>query len=433
MKKVSEKCRLFGIAGIVVSLLGVVIGFGIYQLKAAYASQVIHVLGMAAGHGQEVSKYHLDLIMQGYVEVDSYERGMRLLQENGYGGSAPELLGTQISWVWAAIGGAVLVSCCILLMGLTLFYKRQQRLRTALVRWCRHMENTDLEKQVEILMTRETREVIEALQEHRRMDERSRTCLEIERAKTLSFVEDISHQLKTPLTIMRMHIEKMSYSQKFSAEALKKAMVQVDKMVLLISMMMKVGMLNSGKTRMEIRKQDVSDLAEEICQEFEIICEMKDVEFETKLTGMREFWYDEYWMKEAIENVVKNCVEYSEPEGKICVYYQVGTSGMTVIVRDYGKGIEKQNIAHIFERFTCSFRQNDSSSGLGLAITKQVVEAHFGKITVENNEEKGVTFTIYIPIMKGRGVYDGQQEDEEDFSHMAEPERGPGERQEQRQ
>lgn len=385
--------------------LALVIGMGIYHLKAAYVEQVIHILGMAGGHGQDISKYHLDLIMQGYIETDSYERGMRLLRENGYGGSAPELLGTQISWLWAAVAGAALVISILFFIGLALFYRRQQRLRTALAQWCRHMENEELKERVEALMTRETREVIEVLQEHRRLDERRQACLEIEREKTLSFVEDISHQLKTPLTIMRMHIEKMSYSKKLSAETLKKAMAQVDKMVLLISMMMKVGMLNSGKTRMEIRRQDVSDLAEEIYQEFEIICEMKDVEFETKLTGKREFWYDDYWMKEAIENIVKNCVEYSEPEGKICVYYQVGSSGMTVIVRDFGKGIEKQNIEHIFERFTCSFRQNDSSSGLGLAITKQVVEAHFGKITVENNEEKGVTFTIYIPIMKGRSVY----------------------------
>ena len=78
---------------------------------------------------------------------------------------------------------------------------------------------------------------------------------------------------------------------------------------------------------------------------------------------------------------------------------------MYIYVIDCGMGIEEENISHVFERFTSSYRQKDNSSGLGLAITKKVAEAHFGEVYVKNNEDKGVTFTVFLPNMQGKGAY----------------------------
>lgn len=173
----------------------------------------------------------------------------------------------------------------------------------------------------------------------------------------------------------------------------------------MISMMMRVGMLNSGKSKMEIKRNKVWVLAEEIIQEFDTICQGKHVHLHSETSGEETFYYDDYWMKEAVENLIKNCIEYSEPEGIVSVKYHVGNNGLYIYVKDRGKGIEEQNIGHIFERYTSSYRQSDTSSGLGLAITKQVVESHFGEVDVRNNEDKGVTFTVYLPVMRGKDVY----------------------------
>lgn len=405
MQKVSGKNRIFGLAAAVIFATAVIILIGIFQVRNTYTSQIVNILGVVSD-GEEFSRGKLNTVMSGSFNSGNFDRGLRLLEEYGYSKSGVSLMSMQIRHIWIFMGTALAAVGVLLIWGLTLIYRSQQRFLGAMSDWVRDLDDKKLEARVRETSTAEDRELVCALQEHRRLDIRKQNCLDMEKKKTVAFVEDVSHQLKTPLTIMRMHIEKMNYAQEFSRSSLKKAMMQVDKMVLLISMMMKVGMLNSGKTKMEMHSHKVWIMAEEIAQEFETICELKQVRLRSEVKGQTGFYYDDYWMKEAVENIVKNSIEYSLPDSEIHIKYQVGTSGLNIFVKDHGRGIEEENLEHIFDRFTSSFRQNDSSSGLGLAITKQVIEAHFGKITVENNPDGGVTFSIYLPVLHGADVYE---------------------------
>ncbi|HIU76374.1 MAG TPA: HAMP domain-containing histidine kinase [Candidatus Pelethocola excrementipullorum] len=404
MEKTSERNRIFILSAIVTILLIIFTIVGSLQLRSTYTDQMIGMLGILSQES-EIPKEKLDTFLSGNVSDRDYKRGIELLDSTGYSQSGIPLIRNSIGQVSIINGLGVTLLLILIFSALTISYQNWMKFLKVTVDWIRHLDHTELEKNVINAASPETRELIYALQEHRRLDTRERQCLDLEKKKTIAFVEDISHQLKTPLTIMRMHIEKMNFIQEFSQSSLNKAMNQVDKMVLLISMMMKVGMLNSGKSKMEMRTHKVWELAQEISEEFESIYESKQVKLTSEVKGNSSFYYDDYWMKEAVENLVKNCLEYSEPEGMVTIVYHVGTSGLHIAVKDQGKGIEEQNLAHIFERFTSSFRQNDSSSGLGLSIAKQVVEAHFGKIGVDNNKEGGVTFSIYLPLLHGKEVY----------------------------
>lgn len=405
MKNTSERNRILILSAITIFLFITITIVGILRLRSNYSDQMIGLLGILS-EDLDIPKEKIDTFLSGNVNVNSYNKGIAVLNDSGYGQSGISLIRTSIGQTCVVYGFGIIMVLLFILSSLNIYYQKWINFLKVTVNWVRHLDNPDFEKKVKQAVTPETRELILVLQEHRRLDIREKLCLELERKKTIGFVEDISHQLKTPLTIMRMHIEKMNYAKEFVQTSLDKAINQVDKMVLLISMMMKVGMLNSGKTKMEMGVHRVWGLAEEISQEFETIYEQKQVKLQSEVRGQTNFYYDDYWMKEAVENLVKNCIEYSEPEGTVTVIYQVGSSGFNISVRDQGKGIEEQNLEHIFERFTSSFRQNDSSSGLGLSIAKQVVEAHFGEIGVENNQDGGVTFSIYLPLMHGKEVYE---------------------------
>lgn len=411
MEKTSEHSRIFFLTAGTALLLVLFTILGMTQLKNSYTDQIVTLLG-ALSETIEIPKESLDMLLSGEVSDETYVQGMQLLKDTGYGQSGILLIRTQL-------GGVIFFFCAgtalifgMLLAGMFYLERKRNIFLKNTVRWVRHLDDLSLEKKAKESAVQENRELIYALQEHKRLDNRQKDCLAIEKKKTLSFVEDISHQLKTPLTIMRMHIEKMNYAQEFQPVSLQKAISQVDKMVLLISMMMKVGMLNSGKSKMVIQPHKIWVLAEEIVQEFEPYCEQKQVTLHSEVKGHSGFYYDDYWFKEALENLVKNCIEYSNPDGVVSILYKVGSSGLSVQVRDQGKGIEEQNVEHIFDRFTSSFRQNDSSSGLGLAVAKQVVEAHFGKISVKNNKDKGVTFFVYLPLLRGKNVYQDANEKE---------------------
>lgn len=421
MKKISERNRIFFLNALTVLLFALLTIWGIFRLHHVYANQMISFLGAWFG-ASEIPKGSLDQLLSGTFTDRDYRQGILFLKGAGYRESGLSLIYEQMDSVcllWA-LGTAGILA--ILFAGLFFQYYKRKKFLKAVVEWIRNLEDPELGRKVCASAALETRELVYALQEHRQLDERERKCLELEKRKTVSFVEDISHQLKTPLTIIRMQIERINYAQQFVQSGIGKALTQIDKMVFLVSMMMRVGMLNSGKSKMEIKRNKVWVLAEEIAQEFETICQGKRVLLHSEISGEETFYYDDYWMKEAVENLIKNCIEYSEPEGIVSVKYHVGNNGLYIYVKDRGKGIEEQNIGHIFERYTASYRQSDTSSGLGLAITKQVVEAHFGEVDVRNNEDKGVTFTIYLPVMRGKDVYreiKGEECTEEDGNFEA--------------
>ena len=404
MEKISERNRIFFLTALTVLLFVLLTIWGIFRLHHVYANQMIGFLG-AWSETSEMPKTSVDQLLSGTFTDRNYKQGLMLLKEAGYQQSGLSLIYGQMDsvcllWAFGAVG-----ILAVLFAGLFFLYYKRKKFLNAAVEWVRNLEDSELEERVCASATLETRELVYVLREHRHLDEQERKCLEFEKRKTVSFVEDISHQLKTPLTIIRMQIERINYAQKFLQSGITKALTQVDKMVFLISMMMRVGMLNSGKSKMEIKRNKVWVLAEEIIQEFDTICQGKHVHLHSETSGEETFYYDDYWMKEAVENLIKNCIEYSEPEGIVSVKYHVGNNGLYIYVKDRGKGIEEQNIGHIFERYTSSYRQSDTSSGLGLAITKQVVESHFGEVDVRNNEDKGVTFKVYLPVMRGKDVY----------------------------
>ena len=103
---------------------------------------------------------------------------------------------------------------------------------------------------------------------------------------------------------------------------------------------------------------------------------------------------DYKWQVEAITNILKNCIEHSKSNNKILIDYNQNNVYTIIKIKDFGEGISQKDLPHIFERFYKGENSSSESIGIGLALTKTIIEADNGTITVDSSQTGGTTFTI---------------------------------------
>ncbi len=208
-------------------------------------------------------------------------------------------------------------------------------------------------------------------------------------------IADISHQLKTPLTSMLMMndlLEAETDPEK-RAEFLKTQLNQLNRMNWLIQTLLKLSKLDAGT--IELRREDVSgkELIAEALKPFEIQFELKEITCKTDLPDMT-IRCDKNWTVEAIQNIIKNCIEHMDMGGALTIMAEDTNIFSQITIRDTGCGIAAEDIPHIFERFYKGKNSGKDSGGIGLALTKTIIEGQHGEIIVKSEEGVGTEFEI---------------------------------------
>lgn len=131
------------------------------------------------------------------------------------------------------------------------------------------------------------------------------------------------------------------------------------------------------------------------------ICDLKNITIQIQGDKKAKIVCDFKWQVEAITNILKNCVEHSNSGSKITISYEQSNLYTKIEIRDYGVGIEKQDLPHIFKRFYKGKNASKESVGIGLALAKSIIEKQQGSISVRSNaskedtpKDRGTTFTI---------------------------------------
>ncbi|MFZ5354152.1 MAG: HAMP domain-containing sensor histidine kinase [Bacillota bacterium] len=223
-----------------------------------------------------------------------------------------------------------------------------------------------------------------------------------ERVLLKNIISDISHQLKTPLSSLKMfnellledevdiHIQKQFYE---------KSGQQLERMEWLIKNLLKMARIEAGAIEFQKNTNIILHTIGRIIEDFDarikekrldvsIVCNKPDISFK----------YDENWMKEAISNIIKNAVEHSTIGGRIVIEEVETPIMIRLVVSDNGEGINEEDLPHIFERFYKGRNScNDSSTGIGLALAKAIIESHDGIITAKSKEGAGAAFIITFP------------------------------------
>ncbi len=206
------------------------------------------------------------------------------------------------------------------------------------------------------------------------------------------FISDISHQLKTPLAGLRLYCE-MEYNSNPTSYT-EKELQLVEKMEKLIHNVLKLEKIRSDTYVMNFEETEISLIFEELKSEFCTLFPQKQI----NIDGKGAFRCDKAWLREAFGNIIKNACEHTTADGKINIFTEQAEKSVSVTIEDNGGGVPENELPLLFKRFHRTENASPDSAGIGLSITKAIVEKHHGTIIVENGE-KGLRFSMCFPII----------------------------------
>ncbi len=207
-------------------------------------------------------------------------------------------------------------------------------------------------------------------------------------------LEDISHQIKTPLTSMYMINDILSNEKddKVRKEFLNKNKNQIERIEWLVISLLKMSRLDSGTVKLKKEKIKVKDLVNKAIEPIKVALDLKSINLELDLSD--DFvLVDINWTSEALLNIIKNACEHTKD--KIVITSKTNPIYTEIKIIDNGKGISKKDLKHIFERFYKG-SDNKDSIGIGLNMSKKIINLEQGIIEVETKENVGSTFIVKL-------------------------------------
>ncbi|MCX7920798.1 MAG: cell wall metabolism sensor histidine kinase WalK [Clostridia bacterium] len=229
------------------------------------------------------------------------------------------------------------------------------------------------------------------------------TELRLLQEKQRQFFTNVSHELKTPLTTI------LGYIDLLKNKGIDKAVFQTsvnyledagDRLLRLVNDLIDLSCLNKYEFEIEPKSTDLSALINEIAGQMSLKAQKFNIKITTSLPQLPEVLVDPARIKQAVVNILDNAIKYSSG-GKILISLTQSHTQATLTVEDNGCGIPPDTLDKIFEpfyRIDKARSRNLGGNGLGLAITKEIVEKHGGTITIQSTEGKGTKVSIMLPI-----------------------------------
>lgn len=218
------------------------------------------------------------------------------------------------------------------------------------------------------------------------------------------FTSDASHEIRTPLTVMKSEIEVALRDKDLSLdeakETLNSNLEEVTKLEALTSGLLQLA--RQENTAMTKQKIDVKDLIKNSREQ--IMPKAKDKNIQIKVDKIKDYSLsgEPQSLQQALVILLDNAVKYSPPKSKITISTKNGRSSYSILIQDEGPGIDPADLPHIFDRFYRSDKSRTkgaetSGYGLGLAIAKQIIDAHSGSIDLASKPGQGTIATIQLP------------------------------------
>ncbi len=230
-----------------------------------------------------------------------------------------------------------------------------------------------------------------------------------------TFFANISHEFRTPLTLIVSPLEQMmNGSFKDDFQKYYRIMHRNGKRLLdLVNQLLDLSRLESGKLKLEVSEGDLSGFFRAVAFSFESLAVRKQIDYQVIVDEKpaANCFFDKDKLEKILNNLISNAFKFTPDGGRIEVRFTIydlrmGDSGIvnrksSIVIQDTGMGIPADQLPSIFERFSKTVTSElQPGSGIGLALTKELVELHRGKIEVESKEGEGTTFTVTLPVDK---------------------------------
>lgn len=211
-------------------------------------------------------------------------------------------------------------------------------------------------------------------------------------------LSDISHQLKTPLTSMYV-INELLYDDKLDKslkkELLNKSKKGLERIEWLITSLLKMSRLDSGSEKLILENVKLINIINKSIEPIRIPLELKNINLSVSCSNDIKVNVDVNWTTEALINILKNAMEHTLENGNINIVCSDNPLYTMISISDDGCGISKKDLPHIFERFYKGM-SNKESIGIGLNMSKKIIESENGNISVKSKENEGTTFIIKL-------------------------------------
>ena len=219
------------------------------------------------------------------------------------------------------------------------------------------------------------------------------------------FVSNVSHELKTPMTSMKVLADSLvgqeGVPEELYQEFLSDITAEIDRENKIISDLLTLVKMDKKADNVNISHMDINRLLEDILKRLRPIADMRNIDLILDCFRPVEADVDEVKFTLAVSNLVENGIKYNVDEGWVRVYLDADHKYFYVTVADSGMGIPEESIERIFERFyrvDKSHSKEIGGTGLGLAITRSTIAMHHGTIKVFSKEGEGTTFSVRIPL-----------------------------------
>lgn len=217
------------------------------------------------------------------------------------------------------------------------------------------------------------------------------------------FSIDVSHELKTPLTILKGETEVALRKERSNEEyrqLLQSNLEEIDRMAQIIDDLLLLSKADRKDVKLNIENISLRDLIADVCMKMKIFADKKEITLivdelaDVRLSG------DELKLRRMLWNIIENGIKYTPKDGVVTVSSYTNNGCVCIDVRDNGIGISADDVKYIFDRFYRAdrSRKRESGSGLGLSISKWIAEAHKGAIEVTSQPAQGSQFLIKLPV-----------------------------------
>lgn len=224
------------------------------------------------------------------------------------------------------------------------------------------------------------------------------------------FVANVSHELKTPLTSMKVLADSISgmggAPVELYEEFFRDITAEIDRENQIITDLLALVKMDKKAAGLVVEPIDIAELLELILKRLRPIARKKDVELVLEIIRPVTAEADEVKMNLVFTNLIENAIKYNVEHGSVTVTLDADHKAFTVAVKDTGIGIPPQDAEHIYERFyrvDKSHSREIGGTGLGLAISKNAIMMHRGTVSLESAVGEGSTFTVTIPLIYQKG------------------------------
>lgn len=392
---------------LLILILGVIIWLALFaHFETAYRTasnrEAAALIGSALELAPDLDAGEIVQILRddSNVDVETVERGAAVLRQYGYfpedyASSAAGALTAQ----FCLASLAFLVGLLVVLVGYfaILDYLRERRIQR-LITYLQHLNqriydlHPDENSEDELsLLTNELYKITTTLKEAAEENRKHRQNLE-------TALADISHQLRTPLTALQIMVDNIyddpDMSPAVRQDFLRSISRQVETMSTLVTTLLHLAQFDNGSIQLQPTTLSVRELLSPVLENLAVLADLSDVKLE--LTGDldAQVSLDARWQREALTNIIKNCIEHSPVGQKVHLLVDACPLFVRLQISDHGEGIKPADLKRIFERFYQIPGSTSDGIGIGLAFAKTIIEAEHGQIRVRSTPGQGAKFQV---------------------------------------